>query len=224
MTRESTLNEGFAQSRRAIQDYRLRRWQCEYEVNESDLPRQPADFAFNLQSAGAHPPRASGRRLRCQNYLETHDKGHQFRSAIIPPHNNPTLLLLKLFMRPRFQSGPFVGDFDLDACMVALREQTHSAMASPSFEEAHRNLAPQCNLSRLQSNVTCLGCLTRRPIRTLACGHMLCERCVSLFGQHDQLEDYKITVAGCPFGHTAEDRTFVLKPRNAGIRTLTFDG
>lgn len=127
-------------------------------------------------------------------------------------------------MTPTIQVGPFVGNFDLDACMTTLRQLTKNAMTLDNFDEAHRGLVLQCQFSGVQSNVTCLGCMTRRPIKRLSCGHMLCERCVYLFGEHDQFEDYKVTIVGCPFGHTAEPMTFVFKPRNAGIRTLTLDG
>ncbi|KAF2399012.1 hypothetical protein EJ06DRAFT_479226 [Trichodelitschia bisporula] len=78
------------------------------------------------------------------------------------------------------------------------------------------------------SQTTCLGCLATAPEHPLACGHVLCTKCVQ--AQGNKLHTYnEVTLTGCPLhasssGAAPEVHVIRFKPEQAGVRLLSLDG
>jgi hypothetical protein len=79
--------------------------------------------------------------------------------------------------------------------------------------------------NRLRSHKTCLCCLLRAPEKVLACGHALCNVCISTLGVRSLEDKYTFILNRCPLCGTRCDYTeFQLVPPTAGIRLLSLDG
>ncbi len=78
--------------------------------------------------------------------------------------------------------------------------------------------------AHVQSNRTCLTCLSKTPENSLPCGHSLCDLCVRVFGIEKQAEPWTFIFNQCPLCRKTVRATFKLKPPTAGVRILSVDG
>ncbi|KAK0722843.1 hypothetical protein B0T26DRAFT_704224 [Lasiosphaeria miniovina] len=190
------------ETRRGLQWFRNRYWRCE------------AKDSF-------------GR--RCTNYLESHEKGHQF--------------IHKARSRESYSSGNSYDDWDDDDSLEIGRyrdsydadiffEQLWSEMSRlKNQEDIHGRLASaarDCGVSKISGQRTCLSCLSKCPTNMLPCyplQHGICENCIE---RSSQLEpgDSIAHIRACPLGcrFTVSPWTIRIKPRFAGARILSLDG
>lgn len=118
----------------------------------------------------------------------------------------------------------FVGSLErhLGECFERLVKESVSA------SDVHRR-----NLRRFKddwryiiSTSTCLCCLRRRPQYALACGHVVCENCVLVFGDCCQDDPWIFKVTQCFLCSATMPQVILVKvnPPTAGVGVLCIDG
>lgn len=97
----------------------------------------------------------------------------------------------------------------------------------PSAAEAHKRLMGRFSghWSKLRSHETCFSCVARRPQFGLSCGHSVCENCVKVFGNKNDLDPWVYHVNQCFIcGAGVGSLAIRVRPENASIRVLSIDG
>lgn len=97
----------------------------------------------------------------------------------------------------------------------------------PSAAEAHKRLMGRFSghWSKLRSHETCFSCVARRPQFGLSCGHSVCENCVKVFGNKNDLDPWVYHVSQCFIcGAGVGSLAIRVRPENASIRVLSIDG
>ena len=159
---------------------------------------------------------ATGR--RCRNYWEGHEKGHQFQSLAA---GEDTLAV-----------GQHESTYDGDKYMALLWDEIHS-MSSESLDgngAAKRKLADAAQavgVNRVESQRTCLSCLSNCPTNTLPCQgvqHSICKACIRRYMSGHGSSWAHITQ--CPLGCRLSVTPWRIreKPERAGSRLLSLDG
>ncbi|KAK1829692.1 hypothetical protein QBC39DRAFT_125502 [Podospora conica] len=175
---------------------------------------------------------------RCQNYWESHDKGHQFECAPdddqIPrkmtlggsrarqPSRAPKVHLVN--GQHECSYGSYAGEFR-DALWDAIRIYRGSDIRSRMTKFAN-----QLDLSRLQNQRTCLACLSNCPTNVLPCmqrQHAICEDCIRWYTGPSESAGCVLSIDSCPLGCQFRVKfpwNIRVKPKEAQSRILVLDG
>ncbi|KAF4996592.1 hypothetical protein FDECE_12381 [Fusarium decemcellulare] len=149
----------------------------------------------------------SGKR-RCKNYLPAHDQGHQFDSQKV-------LGVHKCSWKPqRF--------------LEKLRREMGRLQSPAQAMEQLTSVARSIKLLEVQSQRTCLTCLSNCPTNMLPCRgieHGICQACLerfSILGTGGSI----LRIDQCPLGCALKTGTWSvrIKPKAAGPRILALDG
>lgn len=187
--------------RKALEIYRVKYWRCEA-----------------MDASGTY---------RCRNFLEGHEKGHQFWES------NPEMQQTDLQQRgPTLRVGRFQCSFDPKYMLEALETDIHAALRDGPGPRMLFWQANDCGISRYSSIRTCLTCLSNCPTHVLPCiapnglQHTICESCIARFQTPNGRSSAAVSLSRCPFGCQLKVSPWriKLKPKQAGIRTLTLDG
>jgi hypothetical protein len=207
---QETLEHLLAQCRSSYRNFHAHHWQCEAVNNQA-----------SSTSSQSGPRAIRGFRskpaIRCVNFRDGHQKGHQFV--------NPSRRSV-----PRLQLGNFESSFDEDALIEHLTNEIILCKQSRDFNSVRTGLresATAIGLDMHKSNITCLVCLSRMPVHTLQCGHLFCSICLQRLNENpDSSEPHLIHLGSCPLhdDRSCQNVVLRLKPANAGARTLALDG
>lgn len=106
--------------------------------------------------------------------------------------------------------------------------QAHACMLERrvSAWEAHARLLQELQplLGRIFSNRTCLSCLLCSPQHPLACGHAICDRCVTRCGSPQPRAESVYLMERCPLCQQPCAGCVTLLPPTAAVRALAMDG
>jgi hypothetical protein len=207
------LDKVLQQCNAAFIEFYKEHWRCEHTIDHQEFLQLSVESRSAWPKGSEHPSH-----YRCVNFRNSHEKGHQFRTAY------PAFARRKLRPPPVLQLGDFVGNFDIDSHMRDFVRDVEEFSRRPDVIKHHKNLAIQCKVGCFKSNTTCPGCLVRRPAFTFACGHMLCGNCLRKFRNRTASEGHIIVLDGCFLGCNAVKATFRAKPQDAGARLLSLDG
>jgi hypothetical protein len=156
-------------------------------------------------------------RRRCQNYCNGHEKGHQFKSD----STNRTV-------NNRGDKSSDRCSWHPDKFARRLREEIARSQRGGQAIKRLTSLARIIRLTELQSQRTCLTCLSNCPTNMLPCQrfqHGICQTCLERFAR--QTNGGSILVIGkCPLGCALKTGTWSIriKPNAAGPRVLSLDG
>ena len=161
---------------------------------------------------------------RCRNYWEGHEKGHQFQFIVKEK--------AALSDQDTVAVGQHENSYDGDRYTVLLWDEIHS-MASGGLDggtTAKRRLADaaqEAGVSKVQSQRTCLSCLSNCPTNTLPCRgpqHSVCELCIRRYTRGHESSWAHLTQ--CPLGCQLSTTPWKIrvKPETAGSRVLALDG
>jgi hypothetical protein len=152
---------------------------------------------------------------RCLNYGNLHIKGHQFNLRGIE----------------RVRAGHFKSGFidEMDALCRNLSNRLPPLLRSSSLPDWRRSIKKSsklCGVDKIQSNRTCLTCLSRTPLHLLPCNHCICDYCAKSFNRSSDTEKHTLIIQHCPLGCEwfTEKWSIRRKPPDAGIRILSLDG
>ncbi|KAL5936827.1 hypothetical protein ACKVV1_011385 [Pyricularia oryzae] len=96
-----------------------------------------------------------------------------------------------------------------------------------SAAEAHQRLMESFrgHWSKVRSHETCFSCVSRRPQFGLSCGHFVCENCIRVFGNKNDLDPWVYHVKQCLLcGADVGNMAIRVRPDNASVRVLSIDG
>jgi hypothetical protein len=77
---------------------------------------------------------------------------------------------------------------------------------------------------QVQSDITCLICLSRVPEHRLPCGHALCEPCIQIYGNESEPWTYRIGACLLCMAEWSEDIIVGVKAPTRGVSILCLDG
>lgn len=100
-------------------------------------------------------------------------------------------------------------------------------LGTPSLEIHRRNLESfKSRWHNIFSSKSCFVCMRRKPQYSLACGHIVCENCVILFGTPDLDNPWISKVLRCFLCRTEMPEEVIVKvhPPTAGVGVLCIDG
>ncbi|KAK0734363.1 hypothetical protein B0T26DRAFT_67305 [Lasiosphaeria miniovina] len=169
---------------------------------------------------------------RCQNYWESHDKGHQFEvaresaSRVTVANGEPRAPEVDLMVGQHECSyGSSVGEFR-DLLWQAIR---HYGRPRQDVRRRLVSFATQSGLSRLESQRTCLACLSNCPTNVLPCiqrQHAICEDCIRWHTAPSLSVGCVMTIDSCPLGCQFREPPWRVrvKPKEAQSRILVLDG
>lgn len=171
---------------------------------------------------------ASGK-FRCQNYWESHQKGHQF-----DPRSRE-YAYAHMHLAASSEVGLLVGQHECSWEPVAFRDALWKEIGRIcSLHESDRLLAladsaKRLGLRRFTTQLTCLACLASCPTNMLPCRpkqHAICEDCGRIFSISSRSKESVVTLAACPLGCPLTPRPWriQLKPKQAQPRILALDG
>lgn len=166
---------------------------------------------------------------RCTNYLETHEKGHQFvREGSNRESYGSSIVSDDWDEDDLIEFGRYSDSYDADAFFEQLWSTMSRLKDQDDIHGCLASAARDCGVSKISSQRTCLSCLSRCPTNMLPCNplqHGICESCIDRSGQlqrGDSIAYLKACPLGCRF--TVSPWTIRVKPRFAGARILSLDG
>lgn len=191
------------ETRRGLENFRNRFWRCEAKDR-------------------------LGRR-RCRNYLQGHEKGHQFdrvdgisyRSVESPRPSNVS-------EEDTLQVGRFRCSYNPDAITDQLWEEVASLKSLEHAMDKLAYAATAAGVTGITGQRTCLACLSNTPTNMLPCipnQHGICESCIRRYNPNDPADSI-IQISSCPLGCslTRTPWRIRVKPFTAGARILALDG
>ncbi|KAM7186229.1 hypothetical protein V8F33_011927 [Rhypophila sp. PSN 637] len=190
---------------------------------------------------------------RCQNYWESHGKGHQFEHAQEEEQSagnggirSPGGGLVANKSKTPPQVNLVVGQHECSygSYVEAFRDSLWSSiyMFSKGGGQDIRERLVACakglGLSRLESQRTCLSCLSNCPTNVLPCDrrqrssvssrrqHAICEDCIRWHTGPSQSSGCVIGIDSCPLGCQFREPPWMIrvKPIEAQSRILVLDG
>ncbi|KAK3934638.1 hypothetical protein QBC46DRAFT_347432 [Diplogelasinospora grovesii] len=184
-----------------------------------------------------------GRRGRCVNTFERHQKGHQLRGRQRPGNyvtSCPVQDLLPLWHKWIYN---WIAHFQTWLMKGTTRETPEEDLVPQIHQHNMHKFYEQVegSLSYISHSI-CLCCLRELPEHPLQCGHVLCTACVKTYGDlearleaHSRtgvLKQYgQVSLSKCPLHspnkkgfEVTEPRIITLKPDWAGVRLLCLDG
>jgi len=155
--------------------------------------------------------------LRCSNYRDGHDKGHQFHTRSSSSHSDGWIL-----------EGEFEPTLDPDPVLDTLQSKITQYIDCEDKGELGW-LAKESGVDEVTSNTTCFTCLSHSPRYILPCDnklqHLICEECAIRFSS--DFSQGTLIIDRCPLGCDLADGKpwkIRLKPPTAGARLLALDG
>jgi hypothetical protein len=158
---------------------------------------------------------------RCCNYWESHEKGHQFSSEVEAPSDEVPLAV-----------GEHKSSYNAELYFNRLGEEvftisTRRGDGDISTKRKLAETAQSIDIALLQSQRTCLSCLSNCPTNTLPCvgaQHAICEKCIRRYTTRSESSWAHLTQ--CPLGCQLMTSPWKIrvKPDTAGSRVLALDG
>ncbi|KAL4860494.1 hypothetical protein BDV12DRAFT_209311 [Aspergillus spectabilis] len=103
--------------------------------------------------------------------------------------------------------------------------QTMDISGAPSHQVHRKNIDGQrAYWGPVRSTKTCFWCIRRDPEHSLACGRMICDACVEMFGTRSRQDDYEYTINQRILCGQSNRLLVRLKPPTAAPRILSIDG
>ncbi|EXK77612.1 hypothetical protein FOQG_17687 [Fusarium oxysporum f. sp. raphani 54005] len=175
---------------------------------------------FRNQSWRCEAKDSSGQR-RCKNYLEGHDKGHQFDARAYDSR-------LSDVSDENLEVGLYQSSYDPDCFIDQLWEELSSIRNRAQATEKLASAATACGVTGVTTQRTCLSCLSNTPTNMLPCipqQHGVCEDCIKRYNPITG-EESLIRMSSCPLGCSLTNApwTIRVKPQTAGARILALDG
>jgi hypothetical protein len=151
----------------------------------------------------------------------------------VPPGFHPLDVFDELYkpyclqaLRASHRSSSLLEKTDYQVRQIAEQLQLHfSELGKRTAAEVH-----QANLNghsrkwvSVQSNVTCLLCIRRKPEYVFSCGHSWCEACVRRFGIEMPAIEHHFKLQSCILCSNG-NLMVKLKPPTAGVSLLSMDG
>ncbi|KAM7201004.1 hypothetical protein V8F20_005013 [Naviculisporaceae sp. PSN 640] len=168
---------------------------------------------------------------RCMNYLETHEKGHQFTRDVPSRRSRRSSASNDWVEHETLEFGRYHDSYDVDNFFERL--WSHVSRLKAEESDIHGCLASaarHCGVSKISSQRTCLSCLSRCPTNMLPCNplqHGICESCIERCGHiqpGDSIAYFKTCPLGCRFTVWPSPWMIRVKPQCAGARILSLDG
>ncbi|KAH8761518.1 hypothetical protein F5883DRAFT_499962 [Diaporthe sp. PMI_573] len=119
-------------------------------------------------------------------------------------------------LRIALATETFLSQVESTFTTLILKNRKHNLKAATSH--AHRVRLIGSAAAGIDLTGTCVFCLLRRPIFTLACQHQLCPCCIIASGAASQ--NPICSLSTCPWCGKANARLFSLQPPTAGSRIL----
>ncbi|KAK3941958.1 hypothetical protein QBC46DRAFT_352819 [Diplogelasinospora grovesii] len=190
------------EARRGLEYFRDRYWRCEAKD-------------------------ASGQR-RCRNYLEAHDKGHQFDPAPRRLSSQGRVSDVSVASEDNLEIGEYESSYNPDAYTDRLWREISQLQSQEEANEKLASAAMACGVSQITGQRTCLVCLSNTPTNALPCRpgqHCICQDCLRRYSASSP-QPSVVKIHGCPLGCTLTSSpwTIRVKPKTAGARILALDG
>ena len=158
---------------------------------------------------------------RCTNVKTGHTKGHQY----IHNPEEPDGIWIR--------GGQFTASYNPSLFTTLIVE--HLELLNVYDAEIHRQVLQNVPLKdwlhRIDTNSTCLSCLSNNPEHVLPCRHVLCSMCIATFDFTSRANEHltsSICITSCPFGCAPDGPRWPwkssMKPPSAGVRVLSLDG
>jgi ferredoxin len=157
--------------------------------------------------------------LRCRNYWDGHEKGHQFVAPGQTDSEQNTALLV----------GGFLCTWEPERVMKAIYAEI-CRQRSEEIAIIFPKVAESSGVRYVRSNRTCFTCLSECPVYILPCEHVqhtICTTCATRFNHDIGRSQATLCLQRCPLGcNFREGRPWHsrIKPPTAGVRVLSLDG
>ncbi|KAK0628303.1 hypothetical protein B0T17DRAFT_149884 [Bombardia bombarda] len=153
---------------------------------------------------------------RCRNYMEGHEKGHQFES-ITPTSYDDAIV-----------EGKYQASYLGSKYTEWLWDEISGLLKQGDAIDKLAYAANASGVSQLTGQRTCLGCLSNTPTNTLPCRpnqHGICHECIRRYSSAERHQSV-IEINTCPLGCRLAKKpwTIRVKPKTAGARILVLDG
>ncbi|KAK4218924.1 hypothetical protein QBC37DRAFT_164801 [Rhypophila decipiens] len=188
------------EARRGLEYFRDRYWRCESKDS-------------------------TGKR-RCKNYLDGHDKGHQFDLAI----HNPDSLHARdaRVSEENLEVGMYKSSYEPDSYTESLWGEISTLRSRGHAMDKLASTALISGVTQITGQRTCLACLSNTPTNMLPCRpkqHGICNDCIRRYSGSRRHHSV-IEISECPLGCQLEKKpwTIRVKPKTAGARILVLDG
>lgn len=187
------------EARRGLEYFRDRHWRCEFKDS-------------------------TGKR-RCRNYLDGHDKGHQFDYSVL---TQDTARPSDVSSEDNVEVGPYKSSYDPDSYTESLWEEISTLRSRGHAMDKLASTALVSGVTQITGQRTCLACLSNTPTNMLPCRprqHGICQDCIRRYS-NSRRHHSVIEISECPLGCRLEKKpwTIRVKPKTAGARILVLDG
>lgn len=172
--------------------------------------------------------------MRCVNVSSGHSKGHQTSDGKIFATGDFVTSISRAELQRDFESRVFVCLQKLHQDLQDRTVKGENDMAVAKEIHQEQTLRPFWGglnddgvVRHFHSHTACFCCLFDVPEHALPCGHTICTKCASMYGEYDGPQ-MSLRIQSCPLctGGPKQNHpwTIHLKPKTAGVRILTLDG
>lgn len=108
--------------------------------------------------------------------------------------------------------------------VLAYLKQHFQRLSEVSSAAQHASTLAKFDWRGIKSSDTCLACLTRVPQHNASCSHILCENCLIIHGNSEEVDPWLISRESCMLCQELVDMKIRIRPPTAGQSILCIDG